>query len=211
MPKKILLFLAVLLLLLTGCQSARRIETAAVIENVCVQKSGGQLCYTFYRLTDSEKPDSVAVPASSFEEARRLAESSYIPHMTLAKLELLLIEQSVSREVMENDVAYIATQASFSPTAHVALCDEKTLQRLRRDTGAQKQIEQQIDQLSKIQPPEEEPEEQRQTIINRSQALLPILRDDSASDSEKNKILRTFVNKIVFYRHNESVFVEFYC
>ena len=152
MPKKILLLLAVLPLLLTGCQSARRIETAAVIENVCVQKSGGQLCYTFYRLTDSEKPDSVAVPASSFEEARRLAESSYIPHMTLAKLELLLIEQSVSREVMENDVAYIATQASFSPTAHVALCDEKTLQRLRRDTGAQKQIEQQIDLLCAENP-----------------------------------------------------------
>ena len=76
---------------------------------------------------------------------------------------------------------------------------------------SKQQIELQIDQLSKIQPPEKEPEELRQSIINRSQALLPILRDESASDSEKNKILRSFVNKIVFYRYNESVFVEFYC
>ena len=92
------------LCLLTGCNNAHRIETASVIENVCVSRSADKLCYTFFLLEDSDKPHAVTVPAGSFEEARRLAEEQYIPHVTLAKLELLLIEQEVSGEVMRRDI-----------------------------------------------------------------------------------------------------------
>ena len=131
------------LCLLTGCNNAHRIETASVIENVCVSRSADKLCYTFFLLEDSDKPHAVTVPAGSFEEARRLAEEQYIPHVTLAKLELLLIEQEVSGEVMRRDIDYISTQAYFSPIAHVALCDEGTAQEL---------IERQIDLLHSERP-----------------------------------------------------------
>lgn len=152
MRRMICLLLALLPAFLTGCQSARRIETASVIENVSVQRRGGALCYTFYLLSDSEKPDSVTVCAPSFEQARTLAERSYIPHMTLAKLELLLIEEEVRQDVMKGDIDYIATQASFSPQAHIALCDEKTLLRLQREAAAQSLIERQIDLLREEHP-----------------------------------------------------------
>ena len=36
------------LCLLTGCNNAHRIETASVIENVCVSRSADKLCYTFF-------------------------------------------------------------------------------------------------------------------------------------------------------------------
>jgi len=140
------------LCLLTGCSNARRIETASVIENVCVSCPDGKLCYTFFLLEDSDKPHAVTVPAASFEEAQRLVEKQVIPHMTLAKLELLLIGQDVSRAVLRRDIDYISTQAYFSPVAHVALCDEGTLRRLKRDSGAQELIERQIDLLHSEKP-----------------------------------------------------------
>ncbi len=140
------------LCLLTGCNNAHRIETASVIENVCVSRSADKLCYTFFLLEDSDKPHAVTVPAGSFEEARRLAEEQYIPHVTLAKLELLLIEQEVSGEVMRRDIDYISTQAYFSPIAHVALCDEGTIRRLKRDNSAQELIKRQIDLLHGERP-----------------------------------------------------------
>lgn len=127
-----------------GCRSAHQIETAAIIENVSVDKRGDRLYYTFYPLTDSETPDAVSVPASSFEEAQKLARRQYIPHLSLAKLELLLIHRDVSREILRRDIAYISTQASFSPVAYVALCDENTLQNMREATRTQNAVEQQI-------------------------------------------------------------------
>lgn len=138
--------------LLTGCSNAHRIETASVIENVCVSQSDDKLCYTFFLLEDSDKPHAVTIQAASFEEARKLAEEQFIPHVTLAKLELLLIEQEVSSDVLRRDIDYISTQAYFSPIAHVALCDEATLRRLKRDSGAQELIERQIDLLHGEQP-----------------------------------------------------------
>ena len=150
MLKKCLPLLCALALTLSGCADSRRIETASVIENVSVHQSQGQLFYTFYLLSDSDRPNAVTVPAASFEEARSLAEEQYIPHLSLAKLELLLLHRDVSPAVMKRDIDYISTQASFSPVAHVALCDQKTLSRLRRDPDAQELIERQIDCNIKI-------------------------------------------------------------
>ncbi len=152
MPKKIFLLLFLAAVTLTGCRNSHQIENAAVIENVSVSTRGGQLYYTFYPLTDSEKPESVAVPAKSFEEARSLAASRYIPNMTLAKLELLLIETDVNSGVMRRDIEYISTQASISPVASVALCDEKTVELLGKETSAQHTIRRQIAGLKRDDP-----------------------------------------------------------
>lgn len=152
MPKKILLLLLLAAVTLTGCRNSHQIENAAVIENVSVFTRSGRLYYTFYPLTDSEKPGSVAVPAESFEEARSLAASRYIPNMTLAKLELLLIGTDVKKEVMRRDIKYISTQASISPVASVALCDGNTLERLEKETSVQQTVHRLIDRLKRDDP-----------------------------------------------------------
>ena len=144
MPKKMLVILCLVPMLFAGCKYSHRIESASVIENVSVESKSGQLFYTFYLLTDSDEPEAVEIPADSFKEARSLAGSRYIPNMTLAKLELLLIAENVDREIMRGDIEYISTQASFSPIAKVALCDGGALAKVRKSVSAQTMIEKQI-------------------------------------------------------------------
>ncbi len=141
MAKKLLVLLLILPLSMSGCKSNRRIETATVIENISVQRLGGQLVYTFYPLTDSETPEAVDIPAPSLEEAQRLAQKQYIPNLSLAKLELILIHKNAVSDVMQGDIGYISTRASFSPVAYVALCDGGTLKRMRESTRVQRTIE----------------------------------------------------------------------
>lgn len=150
---KKLAFLFCLPLLVSGCNTSHQIETAAVIETVTVDSQNGQLCYTFYPLSDSDAPEGVRVPADSFEQARCLAEERYIPHLSLAKLELLLLHENVDRQTMRSDIFYISTQASFSPVAYIALCDSNTLKKIGENTSAQTTVEQQI-LLCKQQRPE---------------------------------------------------------
>lgn len=144
MLKKVAAVICLLPVLLCGCKNSHRIETAAIIENVSVELKDNALHYTFYILSDSETPDSVSVPANSFEEARELARRDYIPNMSLAKLELLLIHREVGEEVLKNDIEYISTQASFSPVAYVALCDGGTLEKMKESADVRKWIERQI-------------------------------------------------------------------
>ena len=131
-------------LIFCGCKNSHRIETAAIIENVSVERLDGKLCYTFYLLSGKEVPESVTVPARSFEQAQGLAKRQYIPNMSLAKLELLLIRKDVMGEILQSDIEYISTQASFSPIAKVALCDGGALAKVRKSVSAQTMIEKQI-------------------------------------------------------------------
>ena len=144
MPKKMLVILCLVPMLFAGCKNSHRIESASVIENVSVESKSGQLFYTFYLLTDSDEPEAVEIPADSFKEARSLAGSRYIPNMTLAKLELLLIAENVDREIMRGDIEYISTQASFSPVAYVTLCDSGALEKVKHSAHAQEWIEKQL-------------------------------------------------------------------
>lgn len=145
MPKKIcILLLSLSLCLFTGCQNSRQIESAAIIENVSVDLDGNDTVYTFYRLSDHEKPWGVSVKADSFEKAGELAEREYIPNMSLAKLELLMINEKISREAIKRDIEYIATNSSFSPIAYVTLCDKKTMKMLDSDSEVQDIIEEQL-------------------------------------------------------------------
>ena len=141
-----------LALLMTGCSASRQIETAAIIENVSVHRQNGELVYTFYRLTSGDTPWGVDIRADSFEQACELAQNQYIPNITLSKLELLMIEESLIDRVLKTDIEYISTQPSFSPSAFVTLCDRKTLEKFAESTREQDIIEEQLILLKKNNP-----------------------------------------------------------
>lgn len=144
MLKKCVFLCCTVALLFTGCSNSRQIETASVIENISVEEQNGQLMYTFYPLTDSETPQVVAVPANSLQEAQALAERQYIPNLSLSKLELLLLHTSAIDEALQKDIEYISTQASFSPSAYVAVCDTKALKTIKENSAAQSTVERQL-------------------------------------------------------------------
>ena len=141
MIKRLITVIALIALTMTGCKSSHKIETASIIENVSVHRQDGRLTYTFYILTDSDSPEAVAIPADSFEEATKLAQQKYIPDMSLNKLELLLIEKDVCGDIMQSDIEYMSTQASFSPIAYVAVCDGETIKLMNKKTSVQESIE----------------------------------------------------------------------
>ena len=141
MLKRFIVVIALLVLTMTGCKSSHKIETASIIENVSVHRQDGKLTYTFYILTDSDTPEAVAIHANSFKEATELAGEKYIPDMSLSKLELLLIEKEACNDIMQSDIEYISTQASFSPIAYVALCDDATIKQLNKKTSVQESVE----------------------------------------------------------------------
>ena len=146
------LSLILITLAFVGCKDSRRIENAAVIENVSVDRGGEGILYTFYLLGSGDKPRAVSVPAASFEEACALAEEAYIPNLSLAKLELLMLSEDVYREVMRTDVEYISTQSSFSPIAYVTLCDREPIRSVEKDSEVQRLIERQLVLLKKNNP-----------------------------------------------------------
>lgn len=90
--------------------------------------------------------------ADSFADACRLAREKYIPQLSLAKLELLMIEEDVYREVLQNDVEYISTESSFSPVAYVTLCDRRAMEQLRKTNRTQTLMEEQLRLLKSNRP-----------------------------------------------------------
>lgn len=138
--------------LFSGCQSSRKIETAQIIENVTISEKEGQTLYTFYILSSADTPLKTEIPADSFEQACRLAQNQYIPNITLSKLELLMIEESLNDRVLKTDIEYISTQPSFSPSAFVTFCDRKTLEKFAESTREQDIIEEQLILLKKNNP-----------------------------------------------------------
>ena len=61
--------------------------------------------------------------------------------MSLNKLELLLIDKDVCGDIMQSDIEYISTQASFSPIAYVAVCDGETIKLMNKKTSVQESVE----------------------------------------------------------------------
>lgn len=152
MKRSIAAIIILALMLFTGCSSSHRIETAAVIENVSVARVSGQLIYTFYRLSSDEKPPKKEIAASSFEEACTLAREKYIPHLTLAKLRLLLVHRDLKDSVMPKDISYISTQTYFSPVAYVALCDDETIKKVGESSHILNTVEEQLKLCQKRSP-----------------------------------------------------------
>lgn len=139
-------------LFLPGCENSRQIETASIIENVTIGEEDGQVIYTFYTITSSDKPWGIKVPASSFEEACQLAENEFIPNLSLSKLELLMIDERLIDSALKTDIEYISTQPSFSPMAYVTLCDGKTIEKFDDSARNQKLIEEQLILIKKNDP-----------------------------------------------------------
>ena len=152
MRRAISILLTVVTVIFTGCSNSRQIETASIIKNVSVDRRGGQVVYTFYRLTSEEKPWGIDVPADSFEQACALAGEKYIPNLSLAKLELLMLSEDVYEQVMQDDVDYISTQASFSPIAYVTICDDGAIDRIKETNRTQTLIEEQLILINKNNP-----------------------------------------------------------
>ncbi len=152
MRRAISILLTVVTVIFTGCSNSRQIETASIIKNVSVDRRGGQVVYTFYRLTSEEKPWGIDVPADSFEQACALAGEKYIPNLSLAKLELLMLSEDVYEQVMQDDVDYISTQASFSPIAYVTICDDGAIDRIKETNRTQTLIEEQLILIKKNNP-----------------------------------------------------------
>lgn len=152
MRRAISILLTVVTAVFSGCSNSRQIETASIIKNVSVDRRGGQVVYTFYRLTSAQKPWGINVPADSFEQACALAGEKYIPNLSLAKLELLMLSEDVYEQVMQDDVDYISTQASFSPIAYVTICDDGAIDRIKETNRTQTLIEEQLILLKKNNP-----------------------------------------------------------
>ena len=147
-----ILLLCLILPVFSGCQSSRKIETASIIENVRISEDNGQIYYTFYVLSSGDKPKGIRIPSDSFKSACLLAEKEYIPNLSLSKLELLMIEDSVLEYTLKNDIEYISAQPFFSPVAYVTLCDKKTIEKFDENNAEQDLIEEQLILLKNNNP-----------------------------------------------------------
>ena len=137
MSKKIvallLCFICCVSVLFSGCSEARRIDTAALAENVTVDTVDGKTVYTFFLLSSEDKPCGIDVPADSFEEACDLAENRYIPNISLARIDMIMINKELYKDVMKSDIEYISTQPVYSPNLKVTLCDSNTVKRMKEE------------------------------------------------------------------------------
>ena len=147
-----ILLLCLILPVFSGCQSSRKIETASIIENVSFSEDNGQIYYTFYVLSSGDKPKGIRIPSDSFKSACLLAEKEYIPNLSLSKLELLMIEDSVLEYTLRSDIEYISAQPFFSPVAYVTLCDKKTIEKFDENNAEQDLIEEQLILLKNNNP-----------------------------------------------------------
>ena len=147
-----ILLLCLILPVFSGCQSSRKIETASIIENVSISEDNGQIYYTFYVLSSGDKPKGIRIPSDSFKSACLLAEKEYIPNLSLSKLELLMIEDSVLEYTLKSDIEYISAQPFFSPVAYVTLCDKKTIEKFDENNAEQDLIEEQLILLKNNNP-----------------------------------------------------------
>lgn len=144
MYKKLMcVVISALLLMLTGCKGTKQIDKASIAETVTVDEN----TYTFYLLSGEDAPQGVSVDAVSFEEACNLAKKKYIPNLSLSKLELLIINEKIYKDVLEKDIEYISEQPEFSPLMYVTLSDKNTIELISKDKKVPTLIEEQIIQL----------------------------------------------------------------
>lgn len=131
--KLIILTLCFASVLFSGCSESRRIDTAALAENVTVDEIDGRTVYTFFLLSSEDKPWGIDIPADSFEEACNLAKNRYIPNISLARIDMIMINEELYKEVMKSDIEYISTQPVYSPNLNVTLCDSNTIKRMKEE------------------------------------------------------------------------------
>lgn len=140
--KSVLCLCLLCVFIFSGCRASHQLETASIVQSVTVARHNGQLCYTFYCLSPDEKPPKTVVPAPSFEKACQKAREQYIPHLTLAKLNLLMVHRELAADVLLRDMDYIAGQSDFSPVTHVCVGDSAALEAMDSSTKQHREAEQ---------------------------------------------------------------------
>ena len=71
-------------------------------------------------------------------------------------------------------------------------------------------VRQQIAKLENYKPTPTEIGDKRRELIEKNKKLIPLLKSNKISESEKNEILRSFISKIVFSRPAGTVDLFFY-
>lgn len=142
MCKKIILLSACILsVFLSGCADTNRIDKASLAETVTVKKADNGIIYTFYLLSTDEEPEGVEILADSFEGAYALAKQKYIPSLSLAKLEMLVIDEKAYKETLKYDLEFLAENYLVTPDAYIILSDDSALDFIANEKDAPQMIE----------------------------------------------------------------------
>lgn len=143
--KLIFITLCMAFFLFTGCSGTKQIDKVAIAETVTIEDGE----YTFYLLSKEDVPKGITIEADSLKEACKLAKDKYIPELSISKIELLLVNEKIYKDVLKNDIEYISKQAKFSPLLNVAICDKNTIKLLSEKKGTSDLIKEQIIHLKK--------------------------------------------------------------
>lgn len=141
------LFLVPLLavtLLFCGCSDSNRIDTSSLVQTVTAENKSGKTVYNFFLLENSEDVNCVSVEAESLEKAVISAKKTYIPMLSLSKLELFLIDSKLGEKTLETDIKYISKESMISPLTYTAFSDCETLQLFSKDKDALKKVKEHI-------------------------------------------------------------------
>lgn len=145
MIKKLCLIpLFAIVLILGGCSHSNRIDTSSLVQTITAENKSGKTVYNFYLLENSEDVHSVSVEAESLEKAVISAKKTYIPMLTLSKLELYLIDSNLGKKTLKTDINYISKESTISPLTYTAFSDTKTLQLFSKDKKALKKVKEHI-------------------------------------------------------------------
>lgn len=145
MIKKFLIGLICLLMIfLQGCKSSKQIDVASLAETVTINQTSDGLSYTFYIIDSGNAKNPVSIKANSLSDAVQKAKMSYIPNLSMSKLELLLINENAYLQVMRSDIAFVSSRYDISPLLYVSLCDDGTMKFFSKNKEGLKTIEDHI-------------------------------------------------------------------
>lgn len=145
MNKKLFLLpILAIVLILGGCSNLNRIDTSSLVQTITAENKSGKTVYNFYLLENSEDVQSISVEADSLEKAVKSAKKTYIPMLTLSKLELYLINSNLGEKNLKTDINYISKETAISPLTYTAFSDTKTLQLFSKDKNALKKVKEHI-------------------------------------------------------------------
>lgn len=136
-----ILVVIVLAFSMVGCDESKQIDKSAIAETVVLSKNGEETEYTFFLLTNDDKPKGISIEADSFQNACYLAKEKYIPNLSLAKLELFVINENLYKSHLKADIKYISQNSNLSPLINICLCDDKTVDLLGEDKSFFEEIE----------------------------------------------------------------------
>lgn len=145
MKKNILfVFVIIIALLFAGCDESRQIDKAEIAETITVSKENNEIIYSFFMISGGNEPRSFRIPANNLDKAVMLAKNQYIPNITLSKLDMIAYEKTVGKELLMNDIRFVASKPYFSPLVFITLCDEATVNNISKNKEVAEEIKEHI-------------------------------------------------------------------